>query len=300
MSIPINVQRAIDNGYEFKTSDFLNAGFKNIHKNSGTYIVGAFLFFLILIILSAITGKITQEVGISLGLGALMVMQILSSLTQSAISSSLTAGFFNVAQKTELEKGVEIADLFVGFRKWKQLLMTAILTTIFVMIAALPGIILLMQTGIETFSMNDPEEMQDFIANFDFGDFWLPLLVMFIPVMYVAVSYTWAPMLTWFYDISTWDAMEASRKLANKNFFGLLGFLIVLFFIATAIFWLSFMLFFISIPLGIFLVVLAFLSLCYTLPLVVASNYCALSDIIQLNEDQSNEDTTIDHFAPNY
>lgn len=280
MSIPVNVQRAIDNGYEFRFGDYISQAFKIVQKNMGQFIVGTLVLFVIMFGVSMVSGVIGTALAFLGGVAGIIMNQIISQATSAAVTGPLTAGMFNVAQKTDLDKATEFGDFFAGFSKWVPLFTTTIMSSIVILVSAIPGIYLMYQGGLDFTALSSPRAAEA-LEDVDFGNVMLGGLVALIPAMYLGVSYAFAPALTWFYNISGWDALEASRKLVAKNFLAVLGFMIVIGFILAG---------------GIILLCVGIL---FTFPVYTTAMYAAFADVVKLNTSTSDPmDEIIDHFSP--
>jgi uncharacterized membrane protein len=56
----------------------------------------------------------------------------------------------------------------------------------------------------------------------------LGILLLIIPGIYIAVSYSFAVQIAIDWELDFWEALEASRKLISKNWFSMFGFILVL------------------------------------------------------------------------
>jgi uncharacterized membrane protein len=56
----------------------------------------------------------------------------------------------------------------------------------------------------------------------------LGFLLLIIPGIYIAVSYSFAVQIAIDWELDFWEALEASRKLISKNWFSMFGFILVL------------------------------------------------------------------------
>lgn len=281
MAIPSNVQNAIDNGYDFRFGDYFSRGFQLVQKNAGLFIAGTFVFFLIIGASSMVSSAIGAALAVLGGLAGIIATQLISQVVSAAVAGPLTAGMYNAAHKSDNDKPLEFGDFFAGFSKWTALFTTTIMTALVILVACVPGIYLMFQAGFDLSALQGPQAVEAF-EDIDFSNIGLGVLVMAIPAIYLTVSYAWAPMLTWFYDIQGWEAMEASRKLAAKNFLPLLGLVFVLGFIML---------------LGVLLLCVGVL---FTFPVYAAGIYASFADAVGLNRnDAADKDDFIDHFAPN-
>ena len=56
----------------------------------------------------------------------------------------------------------------------------------------------------------------------------LGLLLLVIPGMYFAISYLFAPLFVWYYDVSPVEAITLSRKMVSGNFVQILWIWLIL------------------------------------------------------------------------
>jgi len=139
----------------------------------------------------------------------------------------LTAGFFIAAQRIDSGKSLFFEHFFDGFKDFIQLTLLMIVQ----------GIILF------------------------FG-----FLLFIIPGIYLAVCYYFAPFFIVFGKMDFWGAMENSRKMVHREWFSVLGLLIVV---------------------GIinFLGALAFgVGVLFTIPVTFCASYAAFDDIVGLKD----------------
>ncbi|MBK8554816.1 MAG: hypothetical protein IPL65_03125 [Lewinellaceae bacterium] len=263
---PYKIQRIIDDGYQFNLGDYISKGFNLMMKNPGGFIGYFLLMMLIFIVLAVIPF-----------LGALALM---------VIAPALMIGPFHVAAKIDRGEETQFSDFFRGFDKFGELFLANFLTGLIVIAAIIPGYALILGTlftTMGTFS-GDPYADPSDIANSMMGIFssglaLVGLILVIIPAIYLSVSFVWAQMLVWFYDMRAWDAMMASRKLAGKQFWMVLVFGIVAGFIGG---------------IGMLLLLVGIL---FTYPAMMCAQYAAFADVTQLNEDEPESDV-LDHFAP--
>lgn len=282
MSVPTNVQRAINEGYEFRLGYYIQRGWKIVSDNLGIFIVGTLLFFFLSFAIGLVSGAFSILFASLGGFVGIIANQIFSQAVSVAVKGPMTAGFAEATHQVEKGGTVELNNFFAGFNKFGPLFITVLLTTIITFVAMIPGFYLMMEAGfdITMFSGGFRTEPPSF-EDVDFGGFFLGALVAIIPALFFAVSYTWAPYLTWFYDIQGWEALETSRKLVSKNFVNIILFMIVIGIIIFA---------------G---ALMCCVGLLVMFPLAMNANYLAFADAVNMQEGGNNADDIIDHFAPN-
>lgn len=266
--LPSKIEQIIENGYEFRLGEYISRGFDIMNRNAGLFIGYFLTYFAISIVLA--------------------VIPFIGGLASMVIAPALSIGTIIVAQKTDVGESVDFNDFFKGFNKLGNLFLVSLLAGLIAIAAALPGIILLIYAGISSFNelrglgeIGEPDELLNGVfAIFLNPMLWVGFLAALIPAIYLTISYLYAPMLVYFYNMEPWPAMEASRKLV-KNHWGITFlFLIVLGLIGIAGF-------------------IVLVGILYTVPATQCATYAAFADITRLNEaDDENQDDLIDHFVP--
>jgi uncharacterized membrane protein len=140
------------------------------------------------------------------------------------ISGPLLAGFFIVSHRISKGEAHEFNTFFRGFDFFVPLLLYTLISGIFIALG--------------------------FIA-------------LIVPGIYLAVSYSFAPMFIVFGKMEFWDAMEYSRKLITRNWWSLFGLMLLLFLLNIA---------------G---TLLLFVGLLFTIPLSYCILYAAFEDIVK-------------------
>lgn len=255
-NISAKIDRILQEGYNFRFGDYISKGFELVNKNLGGFVGYAVTYLLISTVISFVP--------------------ILGQIAGLVIGPALMAGFYHVAHRVDLGEMPAFNEFFKGFDKLGNLFLTSFLTALIIIGSAIPGIILLFTTG---FSMTDiilggSEDVNSTMII-------VSVLLMLIPAMYLGVSYAFAPMFVWFYNLQPWNAMETSRKVVGKNWLSMFGFSLVVGLIAA---------------LGILLIGVGLL---YTLPACMCAVYAAFADITGLLEaDETEGSDVIDHFVP--
>lgn len=255
-NIPAKIDRVLQEGYEFRFGDYISKGFDLVNKNLGGFI-GYGLVYLLISLFVAMIPVLGQIAGVIIG-------------------PALLAGFYHVANQVDRGNPTVFGDFFKGFDKLGNLFLTSLLTGLIVVVSAIPGLIVLFTSGFSITSLMMGEPAEENTSMIVVG-----VLLMLIPALYLGVSYLFAPMLVWFYDLKPWDALETSRKLIGKNWGIFFGFMLVMGIIAS---------------LGLLLLGVGLL---YTMPAYLCANYAAFADVTRLNEgDEDRSADLIDHFVP--
>lgn len=114
------IEKAITEGYDFKTGEYIKRGWEILKKNLGLFIG----FFLLAIIINSVLVKLESTQS------ALIIVRIL-------INPPLMAGFFIAALKTMKNQSIAFADFFKGFENFVQLNLLNIVTFIILFVGFL-------------------------------------------------------------------------------------------------------------------------------------------------------------------
>ncbi len=107
------------------------------------------------------------------------VVAISNPLSGLLLGGPVVAGYYIVAQMIRMDKRVELSDFFRSFDKFIPLLLVNLLITLVVF------------TG---------------------------LILFIIPGIYFAISYIFAHLFVWFYNVNPSEAVRLSRKTVSGNF----------------------------------------------------------------------------------
>ena len=248
----MRLQELIDHGYEFNFGDYISKGFDIFKENILGFAGYFFVYFLIMMAGSFIP--------------------ILGSIAVSLISIPLLVGIYIVANKIERNEHNEFGDFFKGFDHFGPLALIAVVSSLIYLLLMTPmfvGFYAAFSSGFV-----DPEA---FGEAFPFSGAYLWTFLLLIPIIYLSIAWSWAPLFVVFYDMGFWEAMETSRKIVTKK-------------------WLLIFLFSIVIGLIAGLGVLGFvIGMFFTAPLAYIMGYCAFSDITGLLDSEENDIT--DHLV---
>ncbi len=117
---------------------------------------------------------------------------LVGGLGAAALGSALSAGVFLAAKKVKNGETVEFGQFFDGFKLGAPIFLVGLISQLLTIVG---------------------------------------FICLIIPGIYLAVSYAFAGMFVTFHGMDFWPAMEASRKVIGKNWFGMFGFMLVLFLI---------------------------------------------------------------------
>ena len=242
------IQKIINEGYQFDLGGYLSLGFDLFKKNIGSHIGFTFLFFLILMIV--------------------ILIPLLGIIGIFVLFPTLSVGWFLVAHKDHRNDQPEFRDFFKGFDHFGPLCAMFMIMMF--------SYILMMMPFMMYFANNIQDNLENLDVLYD-GFFkgiptWVYLV--FIPFVYLAVSWRWAPMFIIFYKMGPWQAMETSRMIVGKNFW-----MVLLFFIITGLIAQMGQIFF-------------FVGLLLSYPLAMCMEYAAFASITGLLEENTD---IVDH-----
>jgi hypothetical protein len=196
-SIPRQVQRAIDQDYDFRFSDYISKSFDIVKGNVGLFMGYTALFFLIMMVLGFIP--------------------FVGTLGTVVLSPCLTVGFYLAAKKTEDQLPLELGDFFRGFDYLSPLVIAALIQFGIILAVLIPFFAVIFLT----LDING-------LDNGDLGAFPWWAFILMVPIIYFAIAWSFAPQLIVFQKMRAWDALEASRKIVSKQWFVFLGFTLVI------------------------------------------------------------------------
>lgn len=187
-NFPPQVQRVIDQGYEFNFGDYLSKGFNIVGKQAVLYMAFTFVFFLILMVSGLIP--------------------ILGQLAGLVLAPCLLAGFHLANRKVDDGQSIAFGDFFKGFEFWSQLLLVILIMVGISLLLMIP-LFLIIGFGMD----------MEAVAAGDISGFpwWAFLLI--LPLIYLTISWGYASFLIIFHGMSAWQAMEASRQIISQKWF---------------------------------------------------------------------------------
>lgn len=250
----------IDEGYSFDFGGYIGQGFNIAQRNIGGFVLFCLLFFLIVVIVS--------------------VIPIIGSLVSSLVlQPCLIAGAYLVAHRiNQNDDTIQFGDFFNGFQYVSQLVLTALVMNIIILVSLVPFIFL--GGGKELFEwymelMQNPTMMEEG-ATPPWEPSFLSILLL-LPTLYLGVAYQWAYMFVIFYGFNFWDALEYSRRIITRNWFIVFAFSIVTGLIAAA---------------GLLLLCIGIL---FTLPATWCMQYSAFAAVTLLSQEDDNVLNIEDH-----
>jgi len=188
------LKHLIENGYEFKLSQYINDGFEIFKRNIGGF-VGYYAIIIFIIVF-------------------LMLLSLFQYGIANLLQPVLVAGLYIVANEIIQGRRTEFRTFFKGFDFFIQLALLGIVTSlIYTACSYFANLPTLISLGL--FSSLKP-------LSFIF------MGVGYCALIYFSISYSFANMLIIFLNFQFWPAMEASRKIITKNFWSFLIFFLVI------------------------------------------------------------------------
>lgn len=240
-----NILNAIENGYEFRISNYISKAFDIFKTHVGEFIG----FMLVYFVISMFTSFI-PIVGTVIGL---------------VISPALSLGALIVAHRISTNQNVEFSNFFDGFKKLGPLVITYLMTLVIYIALFLPIVFII---GINVFLEYDSQDPSAALGLFEnFRELGWIFVLFFLVFLYVVVSLRWSLALVYFYDYQPLDGIIGSWKLVNIKWFHHLGFLFICGLIALG---------------GMLALVVGLLV---AIPVISIADYVGFADVTKLEED---------------
>lgn len=240
------------NHYEFKFQHYLKRGFEICNQ----FAIGFILFFLLFML-------ITGAVDLLPGMGDLV--------NRIFITPVLGVGVYFIARNISREDEHNFDQFWKGFQFISPLILMSLIEAAVFLLLVSPVLI----NGDISLYLEWFDEWQKTPLSIDsFPGFQTWYLFLLLPIIYLSIVWIYAPLLVIFYNMSAWDAMEASRKIISKKW-GIFA----LFYLLVSIISVSGVLFF-----GI--------GILYTLPIGACILYASFEDILDfyLKKEEEEED----------
>jgi len=252
-----HLQKVLSENRPFRVGHYISRGFEIFGKNLGSFVA----FSLLSVFIMSFVGSFPW-----VGAWASKFMMV----------PVLTAGIYLVAHRINKGERVEFGDHFMGFQHLVRLALASMAISVVTTAATVPFFIANQGLLEWTWSLTEFSATVSFDSFDDFRDsypgFQSWKLLLLVPVIYLAVAYSWTRMFVVFYDLNVWDAMEASRKLVSKN-------------------WLTYFLFGLTLAvIGLGGLVGLFIGVFFTYPAMLCINYAAFDDITLLRKAEREEE----------
>ena len=247
---PPSVQRVIDHGYDFKFGDYLSMGWELMTKNAGVMILFTLCYGIAQGFASMITG-----VG---NLGMAIVVE-----------PCVMAGVMLLLERSMHGGRGRFEDIFKGFDYLGQLALSVLIKLGLTIAILIPLIIVFFYVGFGVLTGGSPTA-----ANISV--FLIVGALTGAVMVYVSVAWSLSTYLIVFHKMDAWPALEASRKIVNRQWFAFFAFYLV-----AGIIYLG----------GAILLIIGLL---FTYPLYLAMCFAAARDVVPPVEATAEERLT-DH-----
>jgi uncharacterized membrane protein len=214
-----SLDAVLNKNYSIDVGGFLNRGWAIFSQNVGGFIG----FFVLSIVISAVLGNIP-------GIGP---------IANGVVSGVLAAGYFIVAFKLSRGQSSEFGDFFKGFQNsyFLPIFLANLVIGIFtgvLSLAFVASLVAAFYSPVREFLVENSDDPD--IANLPdipipdglIGPLIIVGILLLLPAIYLGIAYTFAIPLIIDRRMDFWPAMETSRKLITKKWFGFFGFSIVL------------------------------------------------------------------------
>lgn len=185
-----------DRNYTVKSGEWISRGWQIFQQD-----VGAFIGFVVVVLVINIGLSFVPGIG---------------QFGSSVLSPVLNAGFFIYGFKILREQPREFSDFFQGFSQFLDLFLFSLVSGIFAFLPMLPGTIVTAMGAVASQEAETPSSL-----------LWVGvalILVGLIPSLYLGISYSLGIPLIIDRRAKFWPAMELSRKVVGKHWWGIFGF----------------------------------------------------------------------------
>jgi len=236
--------------FEFKFSKYFERGIYICNQYATSYII----FFVFFMFITAIVGRIP-----TFG----------DAINRVFISPILMIGAHIVARNISQSREIDFDQFWKGIQYALPLIILTIIEYTAYLLILSPVILSSDFDLILTWF----EEWQKYpLEIHSFPNFKSWYLFLSIPIIYLSISWIYAPLLVVFYQLSAWEALETSRKMVSKNW----G-IIAAFYFSVGLAAMSGALFF-----GI--------GILYSIPVAVCIFYASFEDIMNFYIEEEEED----------
>ncbi len=194
------VHQLTTEGYSFDIGEYIRQAFSIFQKAPGLFIAYAILSGLI-------------------SLSAQLV-PLLGTIAAILVSYPILVGYYLAGHELSRGREVQLSTFFGGFEYFGNLAAVYLIQFLAVLAVMIPFVLSL---GVSAYL--GAEFGGEIIA----PAIGIPImLAMLIPLIYLSVSWIYAPLFVVFNNMGFWDAMEASRKIVHKRWWMVFAFLLAL------------------------------------------------------------------------
>ncbi|MEM6963462.1 MAG: hypothetical protein AAF573_01770 [Bacteroidota bacterium] len=245
--------------YHFSTSKYFGRGFEICNQ----FLMGFIFYTLIYVLISSLVGVI-PFVG--------------EYINQIVVNPVLIIGISILAKKISKREAYSFDNFWNGFNYLKELALAALIQYIAFQIIMAP-LWLSGDLGVYQEWLSEWQIAPGTITDFPNFSWWY--LALFIPIIYLSVCWMYASLFIVFYQLSAWEALEASRKIIAQRWWMYAGFFLLAGILAVlgALF------------LGI--------GMLYTMPVAICVVYASFEDVMRFYVTDEDEDDLLNHLIDN-
>ena len=312
MEFPTKIAEALNRPRPFPLTYFATQAFTITNKNKSSFMGATLIYF----ILAVVTVFLLSIIGSFFAPSVLeasstpstfsvvpMVYSIVLWGTMLFIAAPIGAGYAQAAYLTEKDEPLTFDAFFAGYKwpKWLHLFITTLILTALLYIIIIPVSALSGMQFLEIYGSSQSLDLMELSAIFD--SLKNVFLLLGLLIFAIRAIYMWGSLITYFFDIKGWAALEASRRLMGWNFLWVILFDVILY---IAFIVLVFFLALLATVLGsivgaLFIFLFCFIFMLYFIPYYLNFQYVSFAETVRLTEDESkpmDEDRIIDHFMP--
>ncbi len=194
------VQQLTTEGYSFDIGEYIRQAFSLFQKAPGLFIVYAILSGLISV--------------------SAQLVPLLGSIAAILVSYPILVGYYLAGHELSRGREVQLSTFFGGFEYFGNLAAVYLIQFLAVLAVMIPFVL---SVGVSAFI--GAELGGEIIA----PAVGIPImLAMMVPLIYLTVSWMYAPLFVVFNNMGFWDAMEASRKIIHRRWWMVFAFLLLL------------------------------------------------------------------------
>ena len=188
-----------------------------------------------------------------------------SQLAGILINPALMCGTYIFCANATKGRG-EFSNLFDGFSKWKELVFLTLISYVIYIVCAVPFIYSLGIDNLSVLASGDPLVIRQSIPEFDVYN-----LLLLLPMIIVGLLMSLSVPMLYFYDLGPIDALKYSARFIMNHFFMFLLF------------------FFVVILVGCSGMILLFIGIIITIPIIFTMSFAAFSKMTNLEGYNSEE-----------
>ena len=195
---PLVAEEFLARDYDLAIGSCLSGGYDLLKNNFGLLFGGTALFLAI---------QFAAAI-----LGFIPLLGILISLANFVASGPLTGGLYLLFLKAKRGHPAEVSEIFAGFKvALAQLFLANVVVALLSCLAALPGSVVIAGGVISMVVAHSPTPTGTLVVV-------VGALVVFVPIIYLSISWMFTLALVIDKQMDFWRAMELSRKMTGKHF----------------------------------------------------------------------------------